>query len=112
MANRKILAIITALVMVGTSASSQQTTSIGELRYIEELVSTERWAELYSLILRYPRLTQGTDPLSLELRDFMRQVSLGRVAGLAPTSNRRPDNTGENDPLLKRKALAAAVAIY
>ena len=86
MANRRILAIVTALVLMGTSASSQQAASIAELRQIELLVSNQRWVELYNLVLRTPRLVQGTDPLANELRNFMRQVSLGRVADLAPTS--------------------------
>jgi hypothetical protein len=111
MANRKILAIITALVMLGGPASSQQAASISELRQIEQLVAKQRWAELYNLIMAKPALTQGNDPLSLELRDFVRQVSLGRVAGLAPyTRPRQPD--ADPNQLLVRKSLAAAARIY
>lgn len=117
MANRRILAIVTALVMLGSSASAQQTASIAELRQIEFLVSNEKWAELYNLVLANPRLTQGDDPLSLELRNFLRQVSLGRIADLAPTSRRNSDQlrpeAGDPNTLIVRKSLAAsAAAIY
>lgn len=98
MANQRILAIVTALVMLGTTASSQQNASISELREIEFLVSNQRWAQLHSMIVNKPTLLQGSDPLSVELREFVRQVSLGRVAGLAPALRQAPATTEPNDP--------------
>jgi hypothetical protein len=86
MANQRIVAIVTALLLMSTTASAVQAASIEELRKIDAMVSTQDWAGLYSMVLANPRLISGNDPLSSELRTFMRQNSLGRIAGLAPAT--------------------------
>lgn len=89
MANQRIVAIVTALLLMSTSASASthQCASIEELQRIDAMVSKQDWAGLYSMLLERPELFQCDDPLSNELRAFVRQVSLGSIAGLAPVAN-------------------------
>ncbi|GFE65365.1 hypothetical protein KIN_24390 [Litoreibacter roseus] len=77
--NDKLLAIVTALVLIGSPGAAQQDVSIQELRNIEALINQKDWTALYSYVVSNPKLTTGRDPLSSELRSFVNDVQRGRV---------------------------------
>ncbi|MEE4186881.1 MAG: hypothetical protein V2I76_00350 [Roseobacter sp.] len=79
MADKKLLAIVTVLILIGSSGAAQQEASISDLQQIEKLIEVGDWRALYSYLVSNPQLTVGTSPLALELRAFSEDVESGRI---------------------------------
>jgi hypothetical protein len=80
MPDKRLLAIVTVMMMVGTQGQAQQQPfSIAELRKIEALISGRDCGALYDYVASNPRLTFGRDPLAVELRSFQQEVETGRL---------------------------------
>jgi hypothetical protein len=85
MINKRLLAIVTMMVMTGSHAHAQaQPFSIDQLRAIEALISGKDCGALYSYLEANPRMTLGPDPLAVELRSFRQDVDMGRLDCFAP----------------------------
>lgn len=92
MANNRLLAIVTILILVGSSGSAQQEPSIEELLTIEKLIDGGDWRALYTYVEANPRLTAGDSPLATELRSFVDDAKRGRLNRFDASPNRRGDN--------------------
>lgn len=79
MANQNLLAIVTILILTGTSGAAQQEPSLDDLLTIEKLIDSGDWLGLYSYVSAKPGLTTGQGPLAVELRDFVDEVKRGQL---------------------------------
>lgn len=98
MTNNNLLAIVTVLILVGSSGSAQQEPSIQELLTIEKLIDDGDLRALYAYLEGNPNLTAGEGPLAVELRSFVDDAKRGRLTGFdAPSSTQaRGVSTSEN----------------
>jgi hypothetical protein len=80
-ANNRLLAIVTILVLVGSSGAAQEEPSIEELLTIEKLIDQGEWRALYYYLAANPGLTTGNSPLAVELRSFVDDAKRGRLVG-------------------------------
>lgn len=87
MADKKLLAIVTVLILVGSSGAAQQNASINDLLEIERLIEGGDWRALYSFLLENPQLTAGNSPLAMELQSFSEDVKSGRLDTFYVSSN-------------------------
>lgn len=87
MPEKKLLAIVTVLIMTGSYSAAQQAMTMDELREIEDLITQKDLRGLYSYLESNPEMTSGSDPLAVELRGFMQDADRGRLAGFAPPSS-------------------------
>ncbi len=79
MASKNLLAIVTMLVLLGSSAHAQQELSMQELLTIEKLVEGGDWRALYTYVRANPKFTSGTGALAAELRSFVTEVERGQL---------------------------------
>lgn len=77
MANNKLLAIVTVMILMGSNAESEPT--LEDLITIDRLIETGNWRALYNYIEANPRLTTGTSALAGELRTFTNDVKSGQL---------------------------------
>ncbi|MEZ5887036.1 MAG: hypothetical protein R3D56_09170 [Paracoccaceae bacterium] len=79
MPDPRLLAIVTALVLMGGTLPGKAEFSLDQLKTIEQLVLSHDSLALGSYLAANPRLTQGDDPLARELRTFQNCLSSGRL---------------------------------
>lgn len=79
MAERRLMAILTALLLVANSAKGQGTTTIDDLRLIEDFVSKRAWRPLYDYLTANPHIVSGGGPLGAELCAFVQDVESGNL---------------------------------
>ncbi|WP_284162722.1 hypothetical protein [Frigidibacter sp. SD6-1] len=79
MPDPRLLAIVTALVLLGSGAPCRADFSLDQLKTIEQLVLSRDSLALGRYLASNPRLTQGDDPLARELRSFQNCMSSGRL---------------------------------
>ncbi len=79
MADKRLLAIVTVLILMGSAGNAQRSPSIDELRTIEGLIEGGDWRALYSYVVSNPDLTSGDSALATELRSFAEDVEQGRL---------------------------------
>lgn len=79
MANSRLLAIVTILILMGQSAHSQQSPSIDELQAMERMIEDGDWRGLYDYVEANPNLTAGEGALANELRSFVDEVERGQL---------------------------------
>ena len=97
MAEKRLLAIVTVLLLMGTSGNAQQGPSINDLRTIERLIEGGDWRALYTYIDANPRLTAGNSALAVELRSFAEDAERGRLNQFdAPQSSRADPRSAAN----------------
>ncbi|MFK7882453.1 hypothetical protein [Roseobacter sp.] len=77
MANNNLIAIVTILILTGSSGSAQQEPSIDELLTIEKLIEGQNWRALYTYVEANPQLKSGSSPLASELRSFVDDAKRG-----------------------------------
>lgn len=77
MAERRLIAIITAMLLVSDSANAQEGTTIDQLRLIEDLVINRSWRPLYEYLSENPQIVAGSSPLARELCGFVTDVERG-----------------------------------
>lgn len=96
-ADKRLLAIVTVLILMGTSGGAQEGPSIDELRTIEDLIEGGDWRALYSYVDSNPNLTAGNGPLATELRSFSEDVEQGRLDQFdAPQPTRQASQSAVN----------------
>lgn len=86
MANNNLLAVVTILVMMGSSGAAQQEPSIEDLLTVEKLINGGNWRALFSYVQGNPRLTTGDGPLATELRSFVDDAKRGTLTGFDATT--------------------------
>lgn len=80
MAERRLTAIIAALLLVANGAKAVETSaSINDLRVIEDYVSKKAWRPLYDFLSSNPQLLSDKGPLSSELCTFVQDVERGEL---------------------------------
>lgn len=79
MSERRLLAVITAMLLVGSPAQSQQAASLEDLYELEELIVGKDCLALFSFVLARPYLLEGEDVLATELGLFVDDVQQGNV---------------------------------
>ncbi|MCY1126102.1 hypothetical protein OU426_04480 [Frigidibacter sp. RF13] len=79
MPDPRLLAIVTALVLMGSGAPGRAAFSLDQLKMIEQLILSRDTLALGRYLAANPRLTQGDDPLSRELLSFQHCMSSGRL---------------------------------
>ena len=100
MPSPRLMAVVTALMLVASAKSGQAGYNLAQLRQIETLISSKDCGGLLSYLESNPGIVEGNDPLALELRNFMFGVRGGLIEcvsvgpGLAPTLNDLSSDTG------------------
>lgn len=94
MANNKLLAIVTVMMMLGTHAKSEPT--LDDLIVIEGLIGAADWRALYDYVQENPRLVVGSSALATELRSFTNDVDAGQLSifDASPAATTAPDADG------------------
>ncbi|MDP2737488.1 MAG: hypothetical protein Q8O82_01980 [Pseudorhodobacter sp.] len=77
MPSPKLLAVITALMLVTGGHGAQAAYTSTQLAQIEQLIVDRNWAQLESYILANPELLDGEDLLATELWKFMKNMQAG-----------------------------------
>lgn len=74
---KKLLAVITMMMLTGTKAGAQDYVSVDDLKQIEILIGQKDCGALYSFLSANPHMTSGQDALARELQVFVRDVRSG-----------------------------------
>ncbi|MEM6890298.1 MAG: hypothetical protein AAF636_19510 [Pseudomonadota bacterium] len=77
MANNRMLAIVTILLLSANSGQAQQEPSLDDLVTIDKLINEGDWQALYAFVEDNPQLTQGESALAVELNKFVNEVEQG-----------------------------------
>ena len=75
----KLLAVITALMLLGGTSAARADYDLAQLLEIERLVTQKDTAALGRYLAAHPRITRGDDPLARELRSFVSCVQSGQL---------------------------------
>lgn len=86
MANGKLVAIVTALMLTMGGQGAQAAFSLSQLVQIEQFILTGKWAELRAYLAANPALLDGADPLAAELRRFLSDTAGGTIASITPAA--------------------------
>jgi hypothetical protein len=90
MPNKRLLAVLTALILASGAPSVNASYTFSDLVEIERLLLEGDWRGLRAHLLRTPALLEGDHPLAAELRDFVASVDGGALGFLA-TAPELPD---------------------
>jgi hypothetical protein len=71
MANRKLLAIITVLMLAGGALPSHAQYTLSQLNQIENMINTRNWPALRDFVAANPGILDGESALASALKDFM-----------------------------------------
>ncbi len=86
MANKRLLAIVTALMLAASGGQSALGAfTFSQLELIEQFILNGQWALLKAFIDEHPELLQGSDALARELREFVAAVEeSGVISTITP----------------------------
>ncbi|MFZ5752467.1 MAG: hypothetical protein ACOY5U_15560 [Pseudomonadota bacterium] len=70
MAEPRLIAVVTALLMLVAASPLRAAYDLNQLREIDRLMSSADWAGLAAYLRSNPGLTLGDDPLARELQAF------------------------------------------
>lgn len=79
MAHKNLLAIVTMMILVGSTGSAQSEPTLEDLLTIDRLIEDGNWRALYTFVDTNPRLTEGNSPLAAELQTFKDDVERGQL---------------------------------
>ncbi|MFD0981443.1 hypothetical protein [Tropicimonas aquimaris] len=71
--------MVTALMMSAAAFGARGEVTLEQLQTIDSLLTTNNTRALWAYLQEYPELLAGEDELSLELRKFCTDVTLGRL---------------------------------
>lgn len=86
MANGKLVAIVTALMLTVGGQGAQAAASFSQLVQIEQFILMGKWAELRAYLAANPSLLAGNDALGAELRRFLADTAGGTIATIRPAA--------------------------
>jgi hypothetical protein len=84
MAQPKLLAVLTALLLLGHGSPLRAGYTLDQLQAIERMLSAKDWTSLATYIARHPELVQGNDPLAVELQRFTTSYDSATVDTFVP----------------------------
>ncbi len=96
MPNSRLLAVITATILFFPGVKANAAFTLNELQTIERLIVSKNCGALWSHLKSNPSLTQGNDPLALELRDFAKGINGGLVDCLSTQVSRSVNAIQDN----------------
>lgn len=83
MAENRLLAVISAMILFFPGNSANAAFTLNELQTIERLIVSQDCAALWSHLRANPKLVTGDDPLASELRNFSNGINGGLVQCLS-----------------------------
>ncbi|GEM_PF-3651210 len=83
MPNPKLLAVITAFMLVAGAPGAQATYTLSQLQRIEDMTLHQNWTQLKEYILENPSLIYGNDVLAAELKAFLESMLRGGMFSIA-----------------------------
>ena len=75
----RLIAVVTALVLLGGSGSSRADYDLSQLQAIEGLISSRNCEGLWLYVKSNPGIIAGGDPLANELRTFVAATERGQL---------------------------------
>ena len=94
MPSPRLMAVVTALMLVGGGQSAQAAYTLAQLQVIEALILNQDCAGLWTYLSENPEILEGDDPLAQELRNFMAGVSGGLIQCLGFVPGQGPEAAG------------------
>lgn len=79
MPDSKLIAIITALSLISSTGGSFAQNSLARLQQLEQLIVRKDCGGMRNFISDNPDLTQGNDPLAVELRSYANKLDNGLI---------------------------------
>lgn len=83
MPNHRLLAVVTALMLIGGAQSGHAEYSIAQLQEIERLILSKDINAIWLFLAANPEILNGSDPLAVELRTLAESIENGLVGTLA-----------------------------
>jgi hypothetical protein len=75
----RLIAVVTALVLLGGTGSSRADYDLSQLQAIEGLISSRNCEGLWLYVKSNPEIIAGGDPLANELRTFVTATERGQL---------------------------------
>lgn len=89
----RLIAVVTALVLLTTAVPVRAGYTLDQLQDIESLISSRNCEGLWLFVKSNPEIMQGNDPLANELRVFVAATERGQLDCFASrTSNDTPES--------------------
>lgn len=86
MAHRKLVAIVTALMLTVGAQGAQAAYTLSHLTQIEQFVLNGEWQRLRAFLTANPHLLEGDSPLAAQLRQFLIGTAGGTIATIRPAA--------------------------
>lgn len=77
MAQPRLMAIVTALLLLGAGSPVRAGYTLAQLQEIDRILSARDWSALATYVNANPQLLEGNDALGVELQNFV--ASYGRA---------------------------------
>lgn len=84
----RLIAVVTALVLLGATGPGRADYSLGQLQAIEGLISSRNCEGLWLFVKSNPGIVDGDDPLANELRVFVTATERGQLDCFASRSTK------------------------
>lgn len=82
----KLMAIITALIMIGGGSGAKAEYSLAQLQQLERLILAKNCSSLWAYLQQHPEIMTGNDPLARELQVFVQSTQRGLLNCFASTT--------------------------
>jgi len=79
MPDPRLMAIITALSLISSTGAGVAQDSFAKLQQLEKLIVSKDCGGMRNFIGANPELTQGNDPLAVELRSYVNKLDNGLI---------------------------------
>jgi hypothetical protein len=86
MANRKLVAIITALMLTVGGQGAQAAYTLSHLAQMEQFILNGQWERLRAFLTANPNLLEGDSALAAQLRRFLLGTAGGTIATITPAA--------------------------
>jgi hypothetical protein len=83
----RLVAVVTALTLMGGATALHAEYSLSQLEEIDRLITARNCAGLWSYVQANPDILSGNDPLANELRVFVSATERGQLNCFASRSN-------------------------
>ncbi|WP_068112982.1 hypothetical protein [Tropicimonas marinistellae] len=111
MPDKRLVAVVTALMMSTAAFGVRAQATLEQLETIDRLLSTNDTRALWFYMQQNPELLAGNDELSLELRKFCNDVTLGRLrCHYVPSSETAGTGGGSTGSGTSRNLTSATLA--